>query len=87
MVLAAPVDPGVSSAGDEGYVVAFHLDDGTATVRSFWPETGELWPDIMLPPTFGQMMDAAVAAGRGTPTAGGTPVTSETRAVGTPPSI
>ena len=51
MVLAAPVDQGQRSEG-ERYFITFHLEDGTAVVRSFWVESGELSRGIMTPAFF-----------------------------------
>ncbi|HYG60242.1 MAG TPA: hypothetical protein VD902_19410 [Symbiobacteriaceae bacterium] len=48
MVLSAPVFPpgergGAATSGTEVYRVTFHFEDGTATTRSYWPESGFLW--------------------------------------------
>lgn len=65
-VLAAPVFPegqrgGPATAGEKRYMITFHFADGTATVRSYWPENGFLWagPGLKLPDSF---RDAVLAA-------------------------
>lgn len=43
--------------------VAFHLADGTTTVRPFWPSAGRLGPWTVVPQSFGDAIEAAVNAG------------------------
>lgn len=66
-VLAAPVFPegqrgGDATAGEKRYMLTFHFADGTATVRSYWPDTGFLWagPGLKVPDTFRDAVLAAV---------------------------
>jgi len=63
MVLAAPVDQGQRSEG-ERYFIAFHLEDGTAVVRAYWVESGELSRGIMTPDSFrASILEALKEAG------------------------
>jgi hypothetical protein len=62
MVLDAPVDqrPHERPVEEERYFIAFHLTDGTAVIRSYWLNTGELAHGIMLPQGFTQEIKWAV---------------------------
>lgn len=44
--------------------IAFHLEDGTAEVRSFWPESGELSRGIIAPASFQVSVLQALAGAR-----------------------
>ena len=61
LVLAAPVNQGRVDVNGADYVIAFHLRDGTAVVRAYWRETGELSRGILLPPAFGAAIQQAVS--------------------------
>ncbi|MGI8913175.1 MAG: PDZ domain-containing protein [Chloroflexota bacterium] len=52
MVLTAPVNQRGQNHSGTQYFLAFRLQDGTATVRSYWPGSGELSRGIMLPKGF-----------------------------------
>ena len=52
MVISAPVNQDVRDREGEWYYLAFHLNDATAVVRPFWPESGELSRGIMTPESF-----------------------------------
>jgi hypothetical protein len=62
MVLDAPVDqrPHERPVEEERYFIAFHLTDGTAVIRSYWLNTGELAHGIRLPHGFTQEIKRAV---------------------------
>ena len=62
MVLTAPVSQGEHNHGGTQYLLAFHLQDGTATVRSFWVSSGELARGIRLPKGFGTAITSAIAS-------------------------
>ncbi len=47
--------------------VAFHLADGTTTVRPFWPGEGRLGMWAVVPQAFGDAIEAAVDAGPADP--------------------
>ena len=64
LALAAPVDQGRRDREGEWYHVAFHLEDATAVVRSFWPDSGELSRGIMTPKSFrASILEALAEAG------------------------
>lgn len=71
LVLAAPVNQTTSDQERMRYILVFDLRDGTAVVRSYWRESGELAYWIMTPPAFGEALDQAVSARQATP--GATP--------------
>jgi hypothetical protein len=52
-VLAAPVDQRVQEHDSATYVIAVHLDDGTALTRATRRRSGELARGILLPAPFG----------------------------------
>ena len=52
MALAAPVDQDRRDREGEWYYLAFHLEDGTAAVRNFFLESGELARGIMTHASF-----------------------------------
>lgn len=60
MVLNAPVDQTVVPPGGEQLFIAFHLNDGTAVIRSYLPGTGELSRGILLPDEFRQIIRSFV---------------------------
>ncbi len=63
MVVEAPVDqsfqPG--EAGEQHFI-AFHLEDGTAVTRAYWPHSGKLSRGIMLPSAFRAAIERAMRA-------------------------
>lgn len=61
MVMNAPVNQNYQSPDTSRYFIAFHLIDGTATVRAYWPGSGELSPGILLPPDFATAVEGAVS--------------------------
>lgn len=62
MVLEAPVDPHRHPGDDDRQrFVAFHLDDGTATARAFYPESNLLFRGILVPDAFTEAIEAALA--------------------------
>ena len=60
MILQAPVNQSVSSQGNQRYFIALHLLDGTAVVRAYWPDSGELSRGILLPGAFKIAVEQAV---------------------------
>ena len=65
MVLHAPVNQQYQERDSAAYFIAFHLDDGTAVTRAYWPGSGELARGILLPPAFGAAVQQVVAAAPG----------------------
>ena len=61
MILNATVDQSYQSTDSLRYVIAFHLIDGTATVRAYWPRSGELSRGILLPPAFASAIEGSVS--------------------------
>lgn len=61
MVLQAPVDQSRSGQGEIRYFIAFHLLDGTAVLRAFWPQAGVMQRGLLLPPAFADAIQQAVA--------------------------
>lgn len=64
MLNTAPFDPDYHGTYGEQvvqYSIIFNLHDGTAFRRTYWPETGELWHGIMLPPAFRTAIEQAVS--------------------------
>lgn len=61
LVLAARVNQGQVEVKGPDYIIAFHLQDGTAVVRAYWRQTGELARGIQLPPEFGVAVQQAVS--------------------------
>jgi hypothetical protein len=59
---AARVDQGRFEAGVNGkrYFLAFDFKDGTASMRAYWPDTGELSRGIWLSPFFRQAIEQAL---------------------------
>ncbi len=71
MALVAPVDQSRRDRGRDLYYIAFHMEDGTAVVRRFWPESGELSSGIMTPASFQlAVLQALAQAGALPPTDG-----------------
>ena len=62
MVLVAPVNQAIPTSSGQEYIVAFRLADGTATARIFWPKQGALGRGILVPPAFGEAIQAAVTS-------------------------
>ena len=52
LALNASISPTFRSPSGVRYFIAFHLKDGTAVRRGFWPDTGQLSRTIMMPPEF-----------------------------------
>ncbi len=61
MVMNAPVNQSYQSPDGVSYFIAFHLIDGTATVRAYSPDSGVLARGILLPPDFATAIEGAVA--------------------------
>lgn len=61
-VLAAPVRPTNGRIEQRYCFVVFNLADRTAVRRLFVPGTGQLWPGVVVPPTFTEAMEDALAA-------------------------
>jgi hypothetical protein len=62
MLLAGPVDQRIQPAGEQPVrLLAFHLLDGTATVRVYDPGDRRLQPGILVPRRFGELVEAAVS--------------------------
>lgn len=61
MVMNAPVNQSYQSPDTSRYFIAFHLIDGTATVRAYWPTSGQLSRGILLPPAFATAVEGAVS--------------------------
>ena len=64
IVLSAPVDQSYRNGSDERYFIAFHLEDGTAVIRSYWLGSGELHRGMMTPPSFRVSVLQALARAR-----------------------
>lgn len=62
LILRAPIGQATGQRSGPRYFLAFHLRDGTATVRPFLVDSGELWRGIALPPEFGAVIASAVGA-------------------------
>jgi hypothetical protein len=62
MLLAGPVDQRIQLAGEQPVrLLAFHLLDGTATVRAYGPADRRVQPGILVPRRFGELVDAAAS--------------------------
>lgn len=62
MLLAGPVDQRVEPAGEQTvWLLAFHLRDGTATVRAYDPAKRRVQRGILVPRRFGDLVQAAAA--------------------------
>jgi hypothetical protein len=62
MLLAGPVDQRIQPAGEQPVrLLAFHLLDGTATVRVYDPGDWRLQPGILVPRRFGELVEAAAS--------------------------
>jgi hypothetical protein len=60
MLLAGPVDQRVQPAGEQPVrLLAFHLRDGTATVRAYDPAERRVQRGILVPRRFGELVEAA----------------------------
>src|SRR5215218_5021682 len=60
MLLAGPVDQGIQPTGEQpAWLVAFHLRDGTATVRAYDPAERRVERGILVPRRFGELVEAA----------------------------
>jgi hypothetical protein len=62
MLLAGPVDQRIQPAGEQPvWLVAFHLLDGTATVRTYDAASRRVQRGILVPRRFGQLVEAAAS--------------------------
>jgi hypothetical protein len=62
MLLAGPVDQRVEPAGEQPvWLLAFHLRDGTATVRAYDAATRRVQRGILVPGRFGELVEAAAS--------------------------
>jgi hypothetical protein len=62
MLLAGPVDQRVQPAGEQPVrLLAFHLLDGTATVRVYDPGDRRVQRGILVPRRFGELVEAAAS--------------------------
>jgi hypothetical protein len=62
MLLAGPVDQRVQPAGEQPVrLLAFHLRDGTATVRAYDPAKRRVERGILVPRRFGELVQAAAS--------------------------
>jgi hypothetical protein len=62
MLLAGPVDQRVQPAGERpARLLAFHLRDGTATVRTYDPGDRRVQRGILVPRRFGELVEAAAS--------------------------
>jgi hypothetical protein len=62
MLLAGPVDQRVQPAGEQPvWLLAFHLRDGTATVRAYHPGERRVERGILVPRRFGELVQAAAS--------------------------
>jgi hypothetical protein len=62
MLLAGPVDQRARPAGEQPVrLLAFHLLDGTATVRAYDPGDRRIQPGIRVPRRFGELVEAAAS--------------------------
>lgn len=62
MLLAGPVDQRVQPAGEQTMrFLAFHLVDGTGTVRAYWAADRRVQRGILVPRRFGDLVQAAVS--------------------------
>ena len=63
MVVEAPVDQSFQPSDPaEQRFIAFHLEDGTAVTRAYWPQSGALSQGIMLPSAFRAAIERAMRA-------------------------
>lgn len=60
LVQDAKVESNYSAKSGKRYFIAFYLNDGSVLNRAFWPETHEIWPEILLPSEFTQIVLQAV---------------------------
>jgi hypothetical protein len=62
MLLAGPVDQRIQPTGEQPVrLVAFHLRDGTATVRAYDPAGRRVQGGILVPRRFGELVEAAAS--------------------------
>jgi hypothetical protein len=62
MLLGGPVDQRSQPTGEQpGWMLAFHLRDGTATVRAYAAVDRRLERGILVPRRFGQLVEAAAS--------------------------
>jgi hypothetical protein len=61
IVLDSPVDQSIQPHSNAiQYFIGFHFRDGTQSLRSYWPSTGELSRGIRTAPEFGHLILAAL---------------------------
>jgi hypothetical protein len=61
MLLAGPVDQRVEPASEQPMLLAFHLRDGTVTVRAYDPAARRVQRGILVPQRFGELVQAAAS--------------------------
>jgi hypothetical protein len=62
ILLAGPVDQRIQPAGEQpARLLAFHLRDGTATVRAYDPADRRVQRGILVPRRFGELVEAAAS--------------------------
>jgi hypothetical protein len=62
MLLGGPVDQRMRPAGAQpARLLAFHLRDGTATVRAYDPAERRVQRSILVPRRFGELVEAAAS--------------------------
>lgn len=65
MVMESPLQekPGsFSDRNEKVYYLAFHLEDGTSSVQTYYPNEGKMYFGITLPEEFQEIIERAVAA-------------------------
>ncbi len=60
LILQAPVNQQYVSQGSTRYFIALHLLDGTAVIRSYWLDSGELSRGMLLPGAFKTAVEQAL---------------------------
>ncbi len=70
LILGAPVDQTFRDEDHRGarYFLAFHLEDGTAVSRAYWPDSGEVSRGIMTPAAIRAAVEGALRSASPTPT-------------------
>lgn len=62
MLLAGPVDQRAEPTADQAlWLLAFHLLDGTATVRAYYPADRRVERGILVPRRFGDLVEGAAS--------------------------
>lgn len=60
MVLKAPVAQNYQNQKERGYLIVFHLKDGTTANYSYWPDSNDLNVGILLPKGFRTAVEQAL---------------------------